>query len=123
MITEYQINQWFDYWIHQIKKQPSRRDMFKEGAVEGIRKCALRGRSAYQEIEDQVDRKTIDRLRSLVEQLESIGETPGIVRDRMLEGVMGWRYEHPDRYPHDEAWQRILETGTVVKVSVTEIDA
>ena len=55
--------------------------------------------------------------------IESIGETPDIVRDRMLEGVMGWRYEHPDRYPHEEKWQRILETGTVVKVSVTEIDA
>jgi len=52
--------------------------------------------------------------------LESIGETPEIVRDRMLEGVMGWRYAHPDRYPHEETWQRILKTGSVVKVSVTE---
>lgn len=54
--------------------------------------------------------------------IDSISETPDGVRDRMLEGVMGWRYQYPDRYPHEEAWQRILKTGTVVNVSVTEID-
>ena len=37
--------------------------------------------------------------------------------------VMGWRYEHPDRYSHDESWNRILEHGEVVKVAVSKLNA
>lgn len=50
--------------------------------------------------------------------LDSIGETAGIVRDKMLRQVMDWRYSH-SLYDHAEAWERILETGSVVPVVVS----
>ena len=49
---------------------------------------------------------------------DSSGETPEHVRDRMLEGFLGWRYDHPDRYSHDDAWAKILKTGSVVRVVI-----
>lgn len=51
--------------------------------------------------------------------LDSIAETVEGVRDRFLEEGMGWRYEYPDRYNHDEAWARALEYGRVVQVDIT----
>lgn len=89
---------------------------------------------------NDTNRKTIDRLRQVTEDLEasssgagdcyaflesggtpdieSMSDTPEGVRDRMLEQCMGWRYEHPDRYSQVEAWNQIRETGRIVKVAV-----
>lgn len=50
--------------------------------------------------------------------LHSLGESPEMVRENMLENCLGWRYEHPDRYNHDESWQRLLKTGEVVELEV-----
>lgn len=51
--------------------------------------------------------------------LESIAESPEHVRDQMIRGVMGWRYDHPDRYDHDDMWNAICTTGEVVRVSIS----
>jgi len=53
--------------------------------------------------------------------LDSIAETEDAVRQKMLAGSMGWRFENPERYSHDEAWQRLLVCGRVVQVSVREV--
>ena len=51
--------------------------------------------------------------------LDSIAETVADVRLSVLETGMGWRFEHPDRYSHDEAWARALQYGRVVWVEIT----
>lgn len=54
--------------------------------------------------------------------LNSIGKSPEYVRAAMLDSIMGWRFKHPDRYDHDEAWRELLTFGRIVSVviSVTE---
>lgn len=51
--------------------------------------------------------------------LDSVGETAEQVREKLLAAVMGWRFNHPDRYPHAVEWARLLTFGKVVPVSVT----
>lgn len=55
--------------------------------------------------------------------LDSIAETEDGVRIKCLEGYMGWRFEHPDRYDQDEEWRRLLTFGKVVPVIVVPRDA
>jgi len=50
--------------------------------------------------------------------LDSISDTPENVRLKYLALCMGWRFEHPERYSQDEAWQRLLTFGKVVPVVV-----
>ena len=53
--------------------------------------------------------------------LDSIAEDPVHVRDNMLRESMGWRYKHPDRYPHDEQWELLLKHGSLVEVTINVI--
>jgi len=50
--------------------------------------------------------------------LDSIAESYYGVRYKMLVAKMGWKYFHPGRFSHDEAWGRLMEFGSVVKVEV-----
>ena len=52
--------------------------------------------------------------------LESIAETPELVRDRYLRESMGWQFDYPERYNQDEEWERVLNYGQVVKVLIME---
>ena len=65
---------------------------------------------AYRELNGEID-------------LDSISDTPENVRLKYLEMCMGWRFTHPDRYNHDEEWQRLLTYGSVVPVRVSVVDA
>lgn len=51
--------------------------------------------------------------------LDSIAETEDDAKLKTLEGVMGWRFQYPDRYDQDEAWNNILKYGKIVAVSVS----
>ena len=55
--------------------------------------------------------------------VESIGESQEVVRTKMLQACMGWRYAYPDMYSHDEEWICILGTGDVVPVTVSAVNA
>lgn len=55
--------------------------------------------------------------------VDSISSTPDNVRLKYLESCMGWRFHHPDRYDHEEEWQRLLTFGSVVPVVVSMVDA
>lgn len=71
VMNEHAINQWFDYWSHQLSKESSGRGTsMKLRAVEKIRDYALIGREQHEATDRQVTRKTLDRLRQLTEQLE-----------------------------------------------------
>lgn len=61
---------------------------------------------AFQEVNGTID-------------LDSVGETAEQVREKLLAAVMGWRFNHPTRYPHAVEWARLLSFGKVVPVSVT----
>lgn len=61
---------------------------------------------AYQENDGTID-------------LDSISDSIGSVKYKVLEGCMGWRFRYPDRYNQDEEWQRILTYGNVIEVSVS----
>jgi hypothetical protein len=52
-------------------------------------------------------------------ELWTVNESPEEVRDQMLQDTMGWRYNHSDKYPHEQKWAQLLETGKVVEVVVT----
>lgn len=52
--------------------------------------------------------------------LDSVAETEAEVRRKVLEESMGWRFEHPDRYSHEDEWERMLQYGKVVPVYVSE---
>lgn len=65
---------------------------------------------AYREVNGTID-------------VDTISETPENVRIKYLEMCMGWRFGHPDRYDQDEEWQRLLQYGSVVPVSVSLRDA
>lgn len=54
---------------------------------------------------------------------DSVAESPAAVRERMLRDHMGWRYEQPKRYSHDEKWENLLTYGSVVPVSIKVVDA
>lgn len=54
---------------------------------------------------------------------DSVGESPGVVRERMLKEFMGWRYKHPGRYPRGEKWEELKAFGSVVRVSISVVDA
>jgi hypothetical protein len=51
--------------------------------------------------------------------LDSISDSVENVRLKVLSETMGWRFNHPDRYSHDEEWQRLLIYGKVVSVLVS----
>jgi len=53
---------------------------------------------------------------------DSVGESPVVVRERMLKEYMGWRYEHPERYPHNEKWNELKAFGAIVPVSISVIE-
>lgn len=53
--------------------------------------------------------------------LDSLAETEEIVKYKVLEGAMGWRFEYPERYNHEEEWVRLQAFGKVVKVRVCVI--
>jgi len=55
--------------------------------------------------------------------IDTISDTPDNVRIKYLEMCMDWRFGHPDRYNQDEEWQRLLQYGNVVPVSVSLRDA
>lgn len=55
-------------------------------------------------------------------EIASVGETPAVVRERMLEACLGWRYKYPYRYSHDDEWTEILKSGEVVRVSVSVVE-
>ena len=48
-------------------------------------------------------------------QVYSIGETA----DEVKETVMSWRSAHSERYSRDESWNRILENGSIQKLSIS----
>lgn len=50
--------------------------------------------------------------------LDSISDCEDGVKLRVLENSMGWRFQHPERYNQDEAWENLLEFGKIVNVSV-----
>ncbi len=52
-----------------------------------------------------------------------VGKSEASVRERVLKEHMGWRYEHPGRYPQDEKWQELKSFGEIVQVSISVIDA
>ncbi len=54
--------------------------------------------------------------------IDSIAETEDLVRWKVLQGSMGWRFEYPERYDQDKEWERLLNFGRVVPVSVSIID-
>lgn len=51
-------------------------------------------------------------------EFDSLADTEANVRTKYLELCMGWRFEHPDRFSQDEAWERILKFFTVVPVVI-----
>lgn len=51
--------------------------------------------------------------------IDSLGDSEDDVRRKVLEDSLGWRYEHPDRWSHDEEWQRLLLFGSVRAVVVS----
>jgi hypothetical protein len=55
--------------------------------------------------------------------IESVAASPEQVRAQMLQACLGWRFEYPDRYSHDETWAAMLKTGTVVKVVVAPLES
>jgi len=54
--------------------------------------------------------------------IDSASETPEGVRLKCLQMCMGWRFDHPDRYPHEEEWAKLLKLGSVVPLITTEIN-
>lgn len=52
----------------------------------------------------------------------NIQDTAEEVRDSMLRDVMGWRYSQPNYYSKDEAWERLLKHGKVVKVRIEVVN-
>lgn len=51
--------------------------------------------------------------------LDSISDTQDGVRIKGLKSSMGWRFDHPERYDHDEEWTSLLKFGNVVPVMVS----
>jgi len=51
--------------------------------------------------------------------IDSAGESIEHVKQNMIKETMGWRYEYPDKYSHDEEWQRLLKYGSVKKAKIT----
>jgi hypothetical protein len=60
---------------------------------------------AYQDSDGKID-------------LDSIAESYDDVRTKVLATQMGWRYFHLGRYSQEEAWERLMEFGSVIKVEV-----
>lgn len=54
--------------------------------------------------------------------LDSLADTEEKVKYKMLEGTMGWRFEHPERYNPEEEWVRLRSYGKIVKVRVCAVD-
>lgn len=50
--------------------------------------------------------------------VDSVSESVDRLKEKMLSELMGWRYEHPALYSRETAWKRVLETGTIVQVTV-----
>ena len=50
--------------------------------------------------------------------IDSVSESVDRLKEKMLPEVMGWRYDYPERYSRETAWERVLETGTIVQVTV-----
>lgn len=46
--------------------------------------------------------------------LDSFATTTYDVRQNVLKGIMGWRFEYPDRYNHDEEWENYSKHGRIV---------
>ena len=54
--------------------------------------------------------------------LDTISDSIDNVRIKCLQSTMGWRFNHPDLYSHDEKWNRLLTYGKVVAVKVAQVD-
>ena len=50
--------------------------------------------------------------------LDSISYSIEGVKYKVLEGCMGWRFQHPDLYCQIEEWKRMLTYGKVLEVEV-----
>lgn len=51
--------------------------------------------------------------------LDSVAESEDAVKRQMVSMFMGWRFEYPDRYSHDEEWLRLQKYGRIVPVRVS----
>jgi hypothetical protein len=51
-----------------------------------------------------------------------LSETIEGVKLKKLEAHMGWRFQYPERYSRDEAWDLLLHYGTVVMVEVYAVE-
>ena len=50
--------------------------------------------------------------------IDTLHATAEGAKMKMLEGSMGWRFEYPDRYSHEEHWSMLLMHGEIREVTV-----
>lgn len=51
--------------------------------------------------------------------IETISETEEDTKQKTLQGLMGWKYNHPSRYDREVNWQVLLSHGKIITVQVT----
>lgn len=54
-------------------------------------------------------------------ELDTIARTEDSVRLLVLKSCMGWRFDHPERYDQDEAWNHLQSHGRIVQVEITVV--
>ena len=50
--------------------------------------------------------------------LDTIGDSPKLVKDRLLREYLGWRYDYPE--DHEGMWAILQKHGKIVEVEITE---
>ena len=50
--------------------------------------------------------------------LDTIGDSPKEVKDRLLREYLGWRYDYPEN--RERMWETVQKHGKIVEVEITE---
>ena len=50
--------------------------------------------------------------------IDIIGKSPEVVKDRLLREYLGWRYDYPEDC--ERMWTRLQKYGKIVEVEITE---
>lgn len=51
--------------------------------------------------------------------IDTLHNTEEGAKLKMLEGSMGWRFEYPERYSHEEHWEMLQKHGEIKAVQVS----
>ena len=50
--------------------------------------------------------------------IDTIGKSPEVVKDRLLREYLGWRYDYSE--DRERMWTRLQKYGKIIEVKITE---